>query len=115
MKITGIKTFVVSQALGEESFAYSQAWYDTRTILLLKMETDEGLVGWGEAFGFAAVNKAIIDNVYAPLVLGRDPFDSEVIWEELYNRVRDHGQKGMSVEASSAIDIALWDIKKQRR
>lgn len=112
MKITNISTYVVSQKLGEgESFAYSQSWYNARTIMLLKMETDEGIVGWGEAFGFAVVNKSIIDNIYKPIVLGRDPFDNEVIWDELYNKVRDHGQKGMCIEALSAIDIALWDIK----
>lgn len=112
MKITKVNTYIVSQKLdGGESFAYSQYWYNTRTIMLLKMETDDGITGWGEAFGPAAVNKAIIDHVYAPLIINRDPFDSEVIWEELYNKLRDHGQKGSPVEAISAIDIALWDIK----
>ena len=112
MKITDIHAYVVSQQLDRgESFAYSQYWYNTRTVMLLKMETDEGVTGWGEAFGPAVVNKAIIDHVYKPIVMGRDPFDSEVIWEELYNRLRDHGQKGVTVEAISAIDIALWDIK----
>jgi D-galactarolactone cycloisomerase len=112
MKITKIKTFIVSQTLVDgESFAYSQAWYNTRTIMLLKIETDTGLVGWGEAFGPAAVNRTIIEQVYAPVLCGRDPFDSEVIWEELYNKLRDHGQKGVTVEAISAVDIALWDLK----
>jgi D-galactarolactone cycloisomerase len=112
MKIDNLETIVVSQALeGGETFAYSQFWYNTRTIMLLKVTTDTGLVGWGEAFGPALVNKQLIDNVYAPLVIGRDPFDSEVIWEDLYNKLRDHGQKGVVIEALSAIDIALWDIK----
>jgi len=112
MKITKLTTYIVKQQLdGETSFAYSQAWYNSRVILLLKVETDEGITGWGEAFGPAAVHKAIIDNVYAPLILGRDPFDGEVIWEELYNKLRDHGQKGLSIEAISPIDIALWDIR----
>jgi|YelNatPaOPRAMG01_1025707.scaffolds.fasta_scaffold19022_3 D-galactarolactone cycloisomerase len=112
MKITDIKTFVVKQELEcGQAFAYSQYWYNSRTIMLLKIETDQGITGWGEAFGPAAVHKAIVDDVYKPMVLGRDPFDSEVIWEELYNKLRDHGQKGLSVEAISAIDIALWDVK----
>src|SRR5690606_19600747 len=112
MKIKSLETIVVSQTLdGGEAFAYSQSWYNTRTIMLLKMTTDTDLVGWGEAFGPALVNKQLIDSVYAPLVIGRDPFDSQVIWEELYNKLRDHGQKGVVIEALSAIDIALWDIK----
>jgi D-galactarolactone cycloisomerase len=45
------------------------------------------------------------------MVIGKSPFDTGIIWEALYNRLRDHGQKGLSVEAISAIDIALWDLK----
>ena len=43
-------------------------------------------------------------------MIGRDPFDVEVIWEDLYNRIKDYGPKGMSIAAISGIDIALWDI-----
>jgi len=112
LKIRDINTYILSQQLNRgESFAYSQNWYNTRTIMILEMKTEEGVVGWGECFGPAVVNKAIIDNLYKPLLIGRDPFDSEVIWDELYNKLRDHGQKGAVIEAISAIDIALWDIK----
>jgi D-galactarolactone cycloisomerase len=112
MKITKLETFIVSQSLDNgETFAYSQAWYNTRTIMLLKIETDSGLIGWGEAFGPAMVNRTIVEQIYAPLLIGRDPLDSEVIWEELYNKLRDHGQKGVTIESISAVDIALWDLK----
>jgi D-galactarolactone cycloisomerase len=53
----------------------------------------------------------VVEKAYAPLLIGRDPLDNEVIWEELYNRLRDHGQKGVVIEALSGVDIALWDIK----
>ncbi len=43
-------------------------------------------------------------------MIGRDPFDIEVIWEDLYNRIKDYGGKGMVTSAMSGIDIALWDI-----
>ena len=112
MKITDIKPYVLQYILPDnQRFCYSQAWYNTRTIMILKVKTDEGLTGWGEAFGPAHVNKIIIDKVYAPLLKGNDPFNNEVIWEELYNCLRDNGQKGMAIEALSAIDIALWDLK----
>lgn len=42
--------------------------------------------------------------------MGRDAFDVEVVWEDLYNRIKDYGPKGMSIAAISGIDIALWDI-----
>jgi L-alanine-DL-glutamate epimerase-like enolase superfamily enzyme len=48
MKIRSAETFVVSQKLGNEMFAYSQNWYNTRTILLLKIQTDNGIIGWDE-------------------------------------------------------------------
>jgi D-galactarolactone cycloisomerase len=112
LKITEIKPYILQYKLdGGQRFAYSQAWYDTRTIMIVEIVTDEGFSGWGEAFGPAFVHKSIIDTVYTPYLLGKDPFDSEVIWEHLYNKLRDHGQKGAVIEALSAVDIALWDIK----
>ncbi len=112
MKITKITPYVLEQVLApEECFAYSQNQYTTRTVLVCKVETDEGITGWGESFGPAFIHKTTIEKYIAPKVLRRDPFDSDVIWEELYNLLRDHGQKGLAVEAISAIDTALWDIK----
>ena len=112
MIITDVRTYVVSQELsGGQSFAYSQYWYNQRTILLVEIITDDGIFGWGEAFGPAFVNKSIIETVYKPIIIGKNPLETEVIWEELYNKLRDHGQKGSPIEALSAVDIALWDIK----
>ena len=110
MKIEKINLHIVCQKLGEKSFCYSQAWYNTRSMLLLEMITDDGIIGWGEAFGNPFVNRAIIEQIYAPLVLGKDPFDRRIIWETLYNVLRDHGQKGAVIEAISAVDLAIWDI-----
>ncbi len=112
MKIIDVKSYVLHYELPDNQlFCYSQAWYNSRTIMILEIKTDEGVSGWGEAFGPALINKSIIDNIYAPLLKGKDPFDSEVIWEMLYNCLRDNGQKGTAIEALSAVDIALWDIK----
>jgi len=112
MKIKRVEAFVVSQTFNNgDKFAFSQAWYDKRTIMILKITTDNDIEGWGEAFGPAFINKTIIDDYMADMVIGKDPFDSEVIWEKLYNKFRDHCQKGNAIEAISAIDIALWDIK----
>jgi len=112
MKIIKLETFVVNQDLENgKKFAFSQAWYTSRTIMILKITTDEGIVGWGEAFGPAFINKTIIDDYMAEMIIGKDPMDTEVIWEQLYNQFRDHCRKGNIIEAISAIDIALWDIK----
>jgi D-galactarolactone cycloisomerase len=114
LKIKKIEPIILEHKLnGGQRFAFSQGWYDSRVIMILRVETDDGIVGWGESFGPAFVHKSVIESVYAPMIIGRDPFDTYVIWESLYNRVRDHGQKGVTIEAISAIDIALWDIKGQ--
>lgn len=113
MKISAVECLWLRQELGpSERFAYSQAWVRSRSALLVEVHTDAGLVGLGEAFGAApAPIKATIDDVYTPLLLGRNPLDTAVIWQELYNRLRDHGQKGVVIEALSAVDMALWDLK----
>lgn len=111
MKIKEVKTYIVSQKLGEKSFCYSQAWYNSRTIMLLELITEDGISGFGESFGNAFINKSIIENVYAPKLKGVHIFDSGKIWDDLYNTLRDNGQKGACIEALSAIDNALWDLK----
>ncbi len=112
MIITGIKSHVLGYDLGEE-LGYSQQYYSRRSAHLVEVTTDEGITGWGECFGpgtVALANRAIVEQVIQPLVLGRDPLDREVLWHFVYNRLRDHGQKGMPVQALSGVDIALWDI-----
>jgi D-galactarolactone cycloisomerase len=92
-----------------EPFAYSQAWYRRRGAMLVEITTEDGVTGWGEAFGPPELTAPIVTWL-APLLLGQDALAREALWQGLYNRLRDHGQRGLVVEAISAIDIALWDI-----
>jgi D-galactarolactone cycloisomerase len=55
----------------------------------------------------------LIRDGLGPLLVGCDPADTSVIWDRLYNWTRDQGQKGLTISALSAVDIALWDIKGQ--
>lgn len=109
MKISHIRTHVLEASLAEP-FSYSRAWYWTRTSMLVEIVTDEGITGWGECYGPARINAAIVEAM-APLLIGQDPLRTEWIWQELYARYRDHGQKGVIIQSISGIDIALWDIK----
>ena len=112
MRITAIKSHVLQYDLDEE-LGYSQQYYAKRTAHLVEVQTDEGVTGWGECFGGGAIafaNKTIVERVIAPLIIGMDPADNEVIWHKVYNLLRDHGQKGMPIQALSGVDIALWDI-----
>jgi len=112
MKITRISSHVLQYDLPEE-LGYSQQYYAKRTAHLVEVETDDGVTGWGECFGpgnVAIANKAIVETVIQPLVIGEDPLNRDVIWHKVYNLMRDHGQKGMPLQALSGVDIALWDI-----
>lgn len=112
MKITSIRTHVLEATLSQP-FAYSRAWYDTRMAMIVEIETDEGLTGWGECYGPAWMTAAVVKSV-TPWLIGMDPMRTDFLWQELYARLRDHGQKGVVVEGLSGIDIALWDIKGKR-
>jgi D-galactarolactone cycloisomerase len=95
----------------QRPFTSSRGWlYKTRGSCIVEIEASDGTVGWGECYGPSAVAKAFIDTQYGPRIIGRDPFDVEVIWEDLYNRIKDYGSKGMAIAALSGIDIALWDL-----
>ena len=112
MKITKIISHVLQCDMPEE-LGYSQQYYTQRTAHLVEVQTDEGITGWGECFGpgrVALANRAIVEQVIQPMVLGMDPMDRDVIWHKVYNLLRDHGQKGMPLQSLSGVDIALWDI-----
>ena len=109
MKIRDVKTYVLDAPLAEP-FADSQAWYERRGACLVEIVGEDGTSGWGEAFGPARLTAPIVE-YYKPLLIGADALATEAIWQSLYNRLRDHGQKGLAIEALSAVDIALWDLK----
>jgi D-galactarolactone cycloisomerase len=109
MKISAVHAYVLEAPLSEP-FAYSRAWYASRASMIIRIETDQGLIGWGESYGPAHINAGIVRNL-APFLIGQDPLRTEWIWQELYARFRDHGQKGSIIQAISGIDIALWDLK----
>ncbi len=80
--------------------------------MLISVETDEGIVGWGEGgqYGPPEPVAACIDHVLGPTLIGEDPRAPVTLWEKNYASVRDFGHQGPYIEAISAIDIALWDI-----
>lgn len=113
MKITSLKVHVLKSPLAEP-FAFSQGWVRQRSATLVEVFTDQGLSGWGEAFAQGLeppeIAAAVIEHALAPLVLGADPLDTEVLWHRMYHATRDYGRKGSVVAGISAVDTALWDI-----
>jgi D-galactarolactone cycloisomerase len=113
VKITGVETYSLQAPLAQ-GFGWSQQVTAQRQSALCVVHTDEGIEGVGEAFYFggpAGIATALIEQALIPRILGMDPFDTNVIWDRLYNLTRDQGQKGLTISGLSAIDLALWDIK----
>lgn len=81
--------------------------------VLVRLTTDDGIIGWGEALAPVLPDVAgkIITDLFTPVLLGRNPLDIKVIWNALYGLMRDRGYySGFMVDAVSAVDCALWDI-----
>jgi galactonate dehydratase len=103
MKITDLTPYVVPRP-GDGNWIF------------VKLETDEGITGWGEAGGNAAgtaqsVRLALLE-LKADLV-GRNPEDVEPIWHANYRRYTYFGSRGFGTAVGAGVDIALWDIKGQ--
>jgi D-galactarolactone cycloisomerase len=109
MKIVNVRAHVLEAPLSQP-FAYSRAWYAKRHSLIVEIETDQGLTGWGECYGPARINAGVVRELGA-LLTGQDALRTEFIWHDIYARFRDHGQKGSILQGLSGIDIALWDLK----
>jgi len=80
---------------------------------LVRIEADNGLVGWGE--GQAPVSprtvKAIVEDLCRPVLMGQDPFDVEYLWYRLYSAMRERGHiTGFYIDALAGCDLALYDL-----
>jgi len=80
---------------------------------LVRITTDEGIVGYGESHAPIApeVTATIITRLLAPLLIGENPLAIDRLWEKMYASMRIRGHHtGFMSEAIAGIDIALWDI-----
>jgi L-alanine-DL-glutamate epimerase-like enolase superfamily enzyme len=116
MKIDNIATIVLRIPYTSGGPSDTQVWggkaWQTADVLLLRIDTDEGVSGWGEAFGYNIIpaTKVAIDQILAPMCLGRDPRDIEALMHELQQKLHIFGRSGPIIFGLSGIDIALWDI-----
>jgi L-rhamnonate dehydratase len=78
--------------------------------LAVEIFTDDGLVGIGNAALAPQVTKQVIDLHLKTLLMGKDPWDIEFLWQLMYRRTMAFGRRGIGMVAISAVDIALWDI-----
>ncbi|MCY4018635.1 MAG: mandelate racemase/muconate lactonizing enzyme family protein [Chloroflexi bacterium] len=91
--------------------ALYSAYFETAFV---KLTTDDGLIGWGEALAPVAPETVgvIVEQLLAPALVGRDPLDGNVLWNVMYDLMRERGYYGgFMLDAISACDTALWDLR----
>ncbi|MBA2476928.1 MAG: mandelate racemase/muconate lactonizing enzyme family protein [Actinobacteria bacterium] len=116
MRITDVEAVVLRQSEVDESIADG-----SQDDLLIRVSTDEGIVGIGEVDSSPEVVKAVVEtrgshaiaHGLRELLLGEDPLDIERLWQRMYRGVIFYGRRGVAIHAISGVDIALWDIKGQ--
>lgn len=104
-----------SEGLGARlDHATPSRFFGRMQTLIVRIETEEGLVGWGEAHAPAApsVHRQVISHLLAPVLIGQNALDIVPLWERMYStqRMRGFNAAGFFSESLSGIDIALWDI-----
>src|SRR2546423_1351798 len=100
--------------------AYNEPHYRgmERCVTLVRIEDDDGTVGWGEAISqfreASLATKLIVDQGFAAIVAGEDPVEVEVLWDKEGSYAYWYGVEGSAAFAIRVIDMALWDLKGKR-
>ena len=110
MKIASVDGYVLNFPQ-DPPWGYSKGWVTSAPTLLIELSTNDGISGWGEAYGPPKPIFEMIKTLISLNVIGSDPFETEKLWAILRQEIRDHSQGGIAMAAISAIDIACWDIK----
>jgi galactonate dehydratase len=94
VKITNVKSYI-----------FKNAFY-------VKVETDAGISGWGEGdHETTKVLGVFLDEVLKPVLIGKDPFDTEYLWHQMFFEGFENGSSGINPGAVAGVDNALWDLK----
>lgn len=112
MKITDVRAIILR--LPEISSAAD----GTQDDLIIAVDTDEGITGYGEVDTAPMTGKSIIGSYMShgtcyglkEIIIGSDPFDYEQIWNEMWSKTYYYGRSGPVLHTMSGIDMALWDI-----
>ncbi len=117
MKITEIEAIILRQPDVDGAIADG-----SQDDLIVRVHTDEGIVGVGEVDSAPEVVKAVFDAPHSHYIatglrhvlIGQDPLDIEGLWRRMYMGSVYYGRRGVAMHAISGIDLALWDIKGKK-
>ena len=112
MTITAVRTMMLRVPWPDTPWLKGHPFGDSRSFLVLEVETKGGVVGMGYLFLYRPAMRAIaacLDEAIVPRVLGKDASAVEAIWQDLWSATATFGRGGIATMAMSALDIALWD------
>lgn len=114
MKITNVETYLLDIPLGQKAITDSQTKLDSVEFIAVRLDTDEGVSGWGFNWNYTKGTRAvqaIIDDNYAPLLINKNPMMYKNILNELHYTNHFIGQVGVTRVGLCAVNLALWDIR----
>jgi L-alanine-DL-glutamate epimerase-like enolase superfamily enzyme len=116
VKITGVSAIPLAIPLNEGTPPSTWAAGAGKQILV-RVETDEGLVGWGECFAYGAPLAVcnVVDEGLAPIVTGHDPTQIEYLIDRTHRALMIWGRRGLAMMAVSGVELALWDLAGKAR
>src|SRR5438445_11698478 len=119
MKITRVQTLVLNLPMVIEGAPPMLGGRPRTSIdmLLVRIDTDGGVTGWGESFGHRIfpATRAAIDTVLGPMCIGRDPTQIAAIHDDLQRQLHGIGRNGPTIYALSGIDIASGTSRARSR
>jgi len=115
VKIKDVKATVLSIPFKKK--ITSSPWSTMRSAVLVRVATDDGTEGIGEAFavGNPSAVAAVIERGLKPILLGEDPSRIEMLWDKMYRTTIVYGRKGLVIIAMSGVEVALWDLLGKSR
>ncbi|TNJ68013.1 mandelate racemase/muconate lactonizing enzyme family protein [Paenibacillus hemerocallicola] len=108
------KRFLTNDYFVSDSNRRSCVYSINAETVFVKLGTDEGIEGWGEILAptHPEIVATILKTHLAPIVLGENPLQNQVLWDKMLDTLRERGYTGgYLVDAMSGLDIALWDLK----
>ena len=124
MKITQVEAFALrfqtEKSSDQQEPDYSVSDEGWRSIYsrhhettIVRITTSDGIVGYGEGQSPVSprTSKTIVEDLCRPILIGKDPFDVEYLWQRMFTAMRERGHyTGFYIDALAGCDIALWDI-----
>lgn len=90
---------------------HRSSWFGEMSAAVIEIETAGGAIGLGfVGGGRGTLAREMVQTHFGPLLTGKQPFQTEMIWSQLYSASTMYGRSGLAMEVISGIDIALWDL-----